>query len=115
MTNFCRLPPESDRADDRQRPDLSDERSRTEDRDHDGAEDPSDPVHGENVQRVVNAQLALDQPAGLLAQNACDRADDQRLDRTDKARRRGNGGEAGDGAGDQTDEAWLAEFDPLDG
>ena len=78
-----------------------------------GADDTADAMHAEDVQGVVIAEHALELGRGDEADHAgCD-ADDQRTHGPDGAGGRGDGDQAGDGAGGDTQHAGLAVGHPL--
>src|SRR3990170_929278 len=76
-----------------------------------GAPGAADPVHGHDVQGVVQAGAGA-QTDGEVAEDAGDAADDDRLHGLDEAGGRGDGDQAGDGAGGGADDAGLARQQP---
>src|SRR6202044_131253 len=78
------------------------------------ADDAADRVHAESVERVVVAEHVLEAGGAPVAANATSDADHQRADRTDKARSRSNGDEAGDRARADADDSRLAAVAPFD-
>ena len=83
----------------------------TEDGDHQRAEDPAQPVHGEDIKRVVDAGVVLDEQHRLLADDARDGPDHQRLERADIPRGRCDRSEARNRACDHADQRGAAELD----
>ena len=63
------------------------------------ADDAADAVHAEHVERVVVTERVLDRRAGEEAHDAGNEAEHDGAHRASEARRRGDGDEAGDGAG----------------
>ena len=71
-------------------------------------------VNAENVQAVVVAELRLQHHRAPIADESGDKANDQGGEGIDVAGRRGDGDEAGDGAGNDAQHAGLAAANPLD-
>lgn len=57
---------------------------------HDGAEDAANAMHGEDIQRIVDLEAIAHEVDRFLAEDARDRADQERLYGADKARGRGD-------------------------
>ena len=71
-------------------------------------------VNGRHVKRVVYAKLLFDKTAGEVADDPCGGSDDNGAHRADNAGGGRDCGQSGDGAGDDTDQAWLSGLFPLD-
>ena len=82
---------------------------------HHRAKDAAHAMHGENIKRIVDRQPVADQIDRFLTKYPGHATDEERLQRSDIARRRGDRGETGDGTGDEADHRGAAEFDPLPG
>ena len=78
------------------------------------AQHAADAVDGEDIERIIELEDALNKVGHDVTYDTGGEADDQRADRADIARRRGDGGQSGNGAGGDADQGRFALVKPLD-